>query len=241
MPTRNGAPLNASAEYCSDLVRRTNEDFWLSAQYAPGAGRDKLLALFALHAEISRIPSIVSEPPLGEIRLQWWREALDEIIAGDPARAHPVVEALREAGVIDHHVRDEFEKALEARARLFYGEGFQTVDDLQNWLTVAEAYLAPLVFRSQQKLMAPVRDAALAYNLARLGPALAPALADEARRRAVRLLGEARKKLRRLPADLAPGVLYVSLTHGYLNRDHGARWPLAKRLHLAATMATGRI
>lgn len=40
---------------------------------------------------------MVSQPMAGLIRLQWWREALADIVAGRPPRAHPVVQDLHAA------------------------------------------------------------------------------------------------------------------------------------------------
>ncbi|NRA29318.1 MAG: squalene/phytoene synthase family protein, partial [Parvularculaceae bacterium] len=47
-------------------------------------------------AELLSIPGRVSNPLLGQIRLTWWREALDEVFGVGTPRRHPVVSALRE-------------------------------------------------------------------------------------------------------------------------------------------------
>lgn len=67
---------------------------FLAAQFAPPLERDKLLAVLAFSIEVTRIPMLVREAPLGAIRQQWWREALAEVYAGGLVRTHPVVEAL---------------------------------------------------------------------------------------------------------------------------------------------------
>lgn len=61
---------------------------------APPAARGRLWTLYALHHELARIPFSVSEPMLGEIRLQWWADQLAALGAGRPATGHPVLEAL---------------------------------------------------------------------------------------------------------------------------------------------------
>lgn len=73
-------------------------DRYLSALLAPRRVRQDLLALAAFAGEIARIPAFVSEPMMGEIRLQWWREALENT---DPATrsGHPVADAVRAAAV----------------------------------------------------------------------------------------------------------------------------------------------
>ena len=48
----------------------------LSALYAPADKRRSLFALYAFNAEIARIRDRIREPLPGEIRLQWWRDAI---------------------------------------------------------------------------------------------------------------------------------------------------------------------
>ena len=66
------------------LARAADYDRYLSAVFAPAARREALFALIAFNHEIARIPEAVSEPMLGRIRLQWWREVLDAVHAGEP-------------------------------------------------------------------------------------------------------------------------------------------------------------
>lgn len=80
-------------QYCNTELRRTDPDRWLTALFAPDSRRPGLYALYAFNAEIARVREAVSQPMIGEIRLQWWREAWEGIWADQP-RNHPVVLAL---------------------------------------------------------------------------------------------------------------------------------------------------
>ena len=97
------------------LARAADYDRYLSALFAPAGRREALFALIAFNHEVARIPEAVSEPMLGRIRLQWWREALDAAYAGEPTRRHevavPLAEAIR-ACALD---RAPFDALLEAR------------------------------------------------------------------------------------------------------------------------------
>lgn len=76
-------------------LRDHDRDRYIAALFAPKRVRDPLMVLYAFNAEIARIPDLVSEPALGEIRLQWWRDVLE----ADDARAvigNPVADALGE-------------------------------------------------------------------------------------------------------------------------------------------------
>lgn len=138
------ADFSDDERYCADVVRRMDEHRWLAVQYASLSQRRQLLALYALHWEIRQIPAAVSEPPLGEIRLQWWREALDEILAGGRVRAHPVVQMVKQGGLVTAQTRPVFEAAIDARAPLLYKDPFSDQASLWRWLDTAEGYLALL-------------------------------------------------------------------------------------------------
>lgn len=75
-------------------------DFYLSALLAPRARRDDLIVLAAFEGELDRIAPSVSEPMLAEIRLQWWRDAI-EAFATIGASGNPIADAL--AGVVACH------------------------------------------------------------------------------------------------------------------------------------------
>ena len=85
------------------LAREADYDRYLTAVFAPAASREALFALIAFNHEVARIPEAVSEPMLGRIRLQWWREVVEAAYAGEPARRHevavPLADAIRACGL----------------------------------------------------------------------------------------------------------------------------------------------
>lgn len=106
-----------SAEACAELVRRGDEDRWRAAMAAPEAVRGGLMALYAFNLEIARAPWVASEPMLAEIRLQWWRDALDEIYGGAAPRRHEVVLPLAAAIRELRPPRALFDETIDARRR----------------------------------------------------------------------------------------------------------------------------
>lgn len=117
-------------------LRRYDAERWRTTLFAKGETRARLVALYAFNVEIARVRETVSEAILGQIRLQWWREALGEIAAGGPVRKHPIAEALAAARpdteiltrLVDARERDLDDvpfadlAALEAYARATAGE-----------------------------------------------------------------------------------------------------------------------
>ncbi len=79
--------------HCADLVREADRDRWLSIMFAPADKRPYLHALAAFAIEVSRVRDLVSAPAPGEIRLQWWVDAIEGETRGDVG-AHPVADAL---------------------------------------------------------------------------------------------------------------------------------------------------
>jgi NADH dehydrogenase [ubiquinone] 1 alpha subcomplex assembly factor 6 len=61
------------------------------------------------------VPRVVSEPMAGLVRLQWWRDALEGVAAGQPL-AHPAVEALHAHWARFAPLRSRIETAIDARA-----------------------------------------------------------------------------------------------------------------------------
>ena len=80
-------------EACAAAVRKHDPDRYFSALFAPADRRPFLFALYAFNHELAHVGESVREPMIGEIRLQWWREALEGALAGNP-RNHDVVRAM---------------------------------------------------------------------------------------------------------------------------------------------------
>ncbi|HTT79866.1 MAG TPA: squalene/phytoene synthase family protein, partial [Stellaceae bacterium] len=97
------------------LVRRHDRDRYRTALFAPAARREALFALYAFNYEIARVREIVTQPILGQIRLQWWREVIAAACAGTPPRQHEVAQQLSDAIGRFALCRELFERIIDAR------------------------------------------------------------------------------------------------------------------------------
>jgi NADH dehydrogenase [ubiquinone] 1 alpha subcomplex assembly factor 6 len=97
------------------LVRRHDRDRFQTVLFAPAARRDALFALYAFNFEIARVRESVTEPTLGRMRLEWWREAVSAAYAKEIPRRHPVVAALSAVIREYHPGRELFETLIAAR------------------------------------------------------------------------------------------------------------------------------
>src|SRR5215218_7515119 len=90
------------------IVRRHDRDRYQTALFAPADRREALFALYAFNYEVARVRETVTQPMLGQIRLQWWREVVEATYAGAPARQHeivtPLVSAITAFGLTRSHL-----------------------------------------------------------------------------------------------------------------------------------------
>ncbi len=100
--------------YCRDRVRRFDPDRAAVIAFQSAAARPGLHALHAFNLEVAHLRETASEPALGAMRLQWWRDALDEAASGR-ARRHAVLQPL--AAAIRRHdlPASGFRRLLDAR------------------------------------------------------------------------------------------------------------------------------
>jgi len=61
-----------------EAVRLRDHAGFLAASFYPPALRSSYLALRAFNVELAALPESVSNSQLGRIRMQWWRQAVDD-------------------------------------------------------------------------------------------------------------------------------------------------------------------
>jgi phytoene synthase len=132
--------------WCHDAVRRGDRDRFLCGVFAPPAARAGVWALYALNLELAHIREAVTDPLPGQIRLQWWREAMHEAYTTTP-RAHPVVRLV--AATLPGKVAESGLQALiDARAADLESGGPETLPALEDYLAATAGRLQMLVAES---------------------------------------------------------------------------------------------
>src|SRR3546814_77328 len=99
---------------CGQIVRRYDYDRYLTCLFAKPPEREAMFAVFAFNLEVAKAREMVTEPTLGQIRLQWWRESVEEIYRGVP-RWHEVVGPLAQAVTRHDLTRAHFDRVIDAR------------------------------------------------------------------------------------------------------------------------------
>jgi len=254
-----------SVQACAELVAKGDPDRFRATMAAPLDARRVLFPLYAFNIEVSRAPWVTAEPGIAEMRLQFWRDVVEELAAGKPPRAHEVAAPLADA--VPQDLVGSLDALVEARRWDIYSEPFEDRAGFDSYLDATAATLPVVAARA---LGAPadaepvLRDAGWAVGLAaflRAVPALQAAgrvpLVD-GRPQAVRdLAGEGLERLARaragrsaVPASAAPalyagwraeGALRAArdtpdrVIDGALDGSEGMA-----RLHLMWVAATGR-
>lgn len=108
-------PLADTLSPAAQDVRRHDRDRFVLSLFAPAREREALLSLYAFNIEIARVRELVSEPLLGRIRLQWWRERIDALFAGAGGAEHPTAADLGRV-IRDYRLsREPFDQLLNSR------------------------------------------------------------------------------------------------------------------------------
>lgn len=154
-------------------VRLHDHDRFLTLLFAPMPQRLSLIALYAFNLEIARIAETVTEPMMGHIRLQWWRETLEGLANGE-TRGHAAAVALSESGL---DIR-QLQPLIDARERDLSEDVFEDMAALDDYATKTSAAVMGIAARAlggEEKAGAAadaIRHAGIAYALTGLLRAL---------------------------------------------------------------------
>jgi phytoene synthase len=171
MAGRATSPVAGAADTVAAVARAEEPDRYLAALLAPPAARPALITLAAYAGELARVIRLVGEPTAGELRLQWWSEA---VLADQGTRSgHPVVDALGTAMQQHALSANTLAGVADARALGLYAEPFADEEALRDYLQRAEGALFALAAQvlhpgADETLQTAARACGSAYGRARL-------------------------------------------------------------------------
>ena len=104
------------ASFLAKEAKKFDYDRWLISLFAPMPSRSRIHALLAFNGEISKVRETVTEVLLGDIRFQWWRDALNNM-EDEKYLNHPILRSLKI--IISEHDLDTslFEDIINARSK----------------------------------------------------------------------------------------------------------------------------
>ncbi len=76
-----------------------DEDLYLSSLLVAPAYREDFLSVCIFHEELTKIPSLTSQPLLGLMRYKWWQDTLEELYhePKNPHESLPILPSLKKA------------------------------------------------------------------------------------------------------------------------------------------------
>ena len=149
---------------CAAIVERGDPLRFRTAMLAPVGQRAALFALYAFNVEVSRAPWVTQEAMIAEMRLQWWRDVLEEIAEGGPVRRHEVATPLAE--VVSPDQARLLDALVAARRWDIYRDPFEDAADLERYIDQTSGHLmwvaASVLGQAEQD---PVRHAGRAAGI----------------------------------------------------------------------------
>lgn len=242
-------------------LRESDPDRCRAALFAPKGQASALLTLYAFHAELAKVPEAVSEAMLGEIRYQWWRDAVAEIYEDRPVRRHEVATPLGALLRASDSPRFWIDRLIDGRARDIREGAFADIAAAEIYARETSGVLMLIAARmltdaGDDEAVVTAGQAWGLTGLARgwgyhkdgmLAGLEFGALCDAAEQ----TYDRARKELGKSPAALMPAISYAGLVPGFLRRlrakDHDPAQnlvsysPLLKRFRLMRCVIKGQI
>lgn len=106
------------------LIERGDPTRHLALIAAPPVARAALAPLYALNLELARAPWASKEPMIAEMRLQWWRDALEDLQNGT-IRAHEIMAPLADVIQTRALPLDVLDQMAAARRWDIYSDPFE--------------------------------------------------------------------------------------------------------------------
>jgi phytoene synthase len=228
------------------LIRNTDRDRYLASLFAPAPLRGHLFALYAFNYEIAKTADNVSQPVMGQIRLQWWREAVDEMYSGR-VRNHEVAQAFAETVRAHDLPRGLLDQLIDAREADLEETPFADWASLESYADATSGHvmrLASHILGDRSGLDKAAREAGIAYAVA----GLLRAFPFHASRRRLMLPVEALRKAalsqeQIFAGEMAPNVaaLFGSTVQRALDHLESARKAVIPRAFLPALLPAATV
>jgi phytoene synthase len=132
---------------CPAIVRANDPDRFLTAIFAPEERREALLVLYAFNHELARAREVASQPVIGLMRLQWWREVVEGV-----ERRHEVATPLAALLAEGKLAREDLRGLIEARE----AEADEAFETTAEWLAYIRGTAGALTVIAGRLLAGPL-------------------------------------------------------------------------------------
>lgn len=146
----SSAESRSAQFYCSELIRKYDSPSFTLSHFVPHHARAAYLAIRAFNIEVSRIPDVVSNTTIGQMRHQFWRDAINKTFDKNPPN-EPVA-VLLASYMHDTSIRLNktwFHRIVNTREQALTRPGFTNLAALESY---AEATYSTLLYLTMSAL-----------------------------------------------------------------------------------------
>ncbi|KAL7626359.1 hypothetical protein AAE478_003131 [Parahypoxylon ruwenzoriense] len=166
------ADVDKARQFCVAQLRQSDYDSYLIRNVLPQSRRDAYDALRAFNLELVRLPELVSHPTIGKVRMQFWRDAVNNTFAGKPPREpimillHKVVSELAETGGTPSSIKFWLLRLISTREKYMDNRPFASLASLEEY---AENTYATLMYSNLAAL--PIHSMHMDHLASHIGKA----------------------------------------------------------------------
>ncbi|XP_041455674.1 NADH dehydrogenase (ubiquinone) complex I, assembly factor 6-like [Lytechinus variegatus] len=134
-------------QYCLDLVRKQDYEGFLVSLLMPEESRSAAITLRAFNAELASVRDSVSNVHIGKLRLQFWKDGLENIYAGKPAHQPIALELFK---AVNRHKLSKrwLSRMIEEREKTLEDKPFPSVADVESYAENTSSSLLYLTLQS---------------------------------------------------------------------------------------------
>ncbi|GAB6030433.1 NADH dehydrogenase (ubiquinone) complex I, assembly factor 6 [Chamberlinius hualienensis] len=123
---------NNPHSYCVNLVRKYDHENYLSILLLPKSLRRAAFAIRAFNIEISQIKDMVSTHAIGEMRIQFWKNALERIYKDQPPEQPVALELARVVSSLELS-KHWFKRLIDCRSARLIDQPFNSLQELESY------------------------------------------------------------------------------------------------------------
>ncbi|KAI8082412.1 isoprenoid synthase domain-containing protein [Thamnidium elegans] len=139
--------MQNALQYCKDSVRQRDYEGYLCVPFFPADKRNTQYAIRAFNVELASIRENVSKTEIGKMRMQFWKDTVDQIYAGNPPQ-QPIALALAEALKTSTMSSMWMKRIITERTSNLDDHQFMTIKDMETYSENTQSSLLYLQLES---------------------------------------------------------------------------------------------
>ncbi|XP_064248114.1 NADH dehydrogenase (ubiquinone) complex I, assembly factor 6 isoform X1 [Passer domesticus] len=161
----SGPAAGGAVQYCAELVRKRDYEGFLCSLLLPAESRTSAFALRAFNVELAQIKDSITQKTTGLMRMQFWRDAVEDIYGDNPPH-QPVATELWRAVKRHNLTKMWFMKIIDEREKNLDDRPYRNIQELE---TYAENTQSALLYLTLETL--GVRDIHADHAASHIGKA----------------------------------------------------------------------